>query len=200
MPKAKPKITPVVQRNIYVFDSGTHEVLPEHRIYAVSYEPFWQTVRMKLAFRTVDDTVASLARMDAYIALEDPGHAHQCALWRCYNLALAIPHNQINMRTGIHYIEASASAIIDAYLGRIIDRIREAGQPEYWDWNDTRKPLTQMCVAGSQHEIQQIWQSLTDSRARKKDAKTELRYFLDMISDTLDRYEDYGGKNDNTTQ
>lgn len=194
MPKVYPR---TVQRNIYVFDSGTHEEFLAHRIYAVAYEPFWQTLRMKLAFRTEEDVSTSLARMDAYISLEDPGHPLHCALWRCYNLINALPHGQVNMKSGLHYVSANSTDVLKEYQESLVVRIHATGQPEYWDWNDTRTNLIQMCASGFEYrtQVSQVAKALARARGKKPEPKLELRYFLAMVEAVLPKQSEHGGEN-----
>lgn len=162
------------------YDSDLGEEYPKYRLYCVAYEPMWQSIRHELKWTQFENAVQSLARADAYVNLAFE-EEKVYRTWRVYNLLCAIPHGQSTMH-GIRMVERSATEILIPALDRYRDKINEVGFPTEWDWAHVRRQLEQM-KSKMPDVLQKNVKALRRNRARRTDAKPELRHYLRMCEE-----------------
>lgn len=167
------------KKTIRVFDSFTGIEFPEHRIYATTYEPFWQVVRIRCKF-TDDDTIRkSFATLEAYTSLAATENDLRLRLYRVYNMLNAIPIGQVSVHGISHISRGEASLIIPA-RATFGERLKLLGNPIEWDWHESRKALA-LIWTGEPKAVESTLKSLTN-RARRE-GKPELRYYIKLIEE-----------------
>lgn len=174
------------RRTISVYDSYLDVQYPNHRIYAVAYEPFWQSIRTELRWANILDAQASYTRCVAYVNL---GKDFEVAnrTWRVFNLLCAIPHGQVD-KNSIHYVELTASKFLLEAQDEFRNRLESVGYPTEWDWNITRQTATQI-YNNDPDVLIKILKPILKNRARRSHPKPELRHYLSMIQEIMG--EDY---------
>lgn len=165
---------------IHVFDSFKGIELPEHRVFAVTYEPMWQGVRAGMSFLDVDEARNAMALMEAYLGRATTDEEIRCRVYRVLNLLNALPVGQTNAN-GLSIIPWGVEQIMLPYRKQVGDRARAVGKPTEWDWHTSRKQLQ---VIAKQHpEEFYLAQQRLRKRALRRDPKTELRYYLSLFSE-----------------
>jgi hypothetical protein len=173
---------------IHVYDSLLQKDYPDHRVYAVTYEPVWQTIRMQCSFRGFDDVRIAIAHCEAYIGMSEDAYETQCRLWRVWNLFRAIPHGQsLKYSGGINVISREATTSAVTYELAVKGRIK--GPLSHWDWDVSRQALLQM----KPEALVSIWDRLSKDRGNAYRARTltstpkrELTHFLEMLEEVAD--------------
>jgi len=175
---AKERKTPPSFR---AYDSELGETYPEHRIYAVAYEPYWQWLRHGLHWLTHDDAVASLAKVDAYL-MTSPAEELPYRAWRVYNLLCAIPHGQVTVNE-IPIVERSTSKLLFAQTEKYRRLSHDVGYPSEWDWAPVRHTANTMPRDALEAPLDYI----LEHRARHITPKPELRHYVKICLDALGR-------------
>jgi len=171
-----------------VRDTYTEHELPKHRIYAVSYEPFWQKMRSGLVFNTVDGVRKAIAELNHYVAVSPDGYTKQCRAWRAFSCVNAVPIGQPTPN-GLMSIPRDAEDDIVTYRNTMRQLVEEVGRPAMWDWDVTRKSLALMAknpllVAWLAKHYKQMGYSR--GNAYRRQAKPELCYYLKLVSEVID--------------
>ena len=168
-----------------VEDSDKQKTLYEHRIFAVSYEPLWQGVRLKCNFKSLEGCRASLVILESYVSRVPRDNPEELSwrLWRVKNLLSAIRWNQLNF-IGARTVSRDTYSMAREFQSRIQERLNTVGQPTKWDWSITRRNCTALwnTEEGSQLLIH-LYKDFTWNKLHKG-AKPELRYFLSIIEET----------------
>ena len=178
MAKRRPKVR--------VYDSLYDQEFPEHRRYAIAYEPIWQSIRHKLHWADYDDARMSLARVDGYVAAADEDEQLRRRVWRVFNLLCAIPHGQ-STQIGIRIIERNATTILVPALDRYRERLTAVGYPTVWDWNWSRTNAQKMWQAAPDDliEVHKKLHRERGSKYRRWHSKPEFWYYLDIIEEVM---------------
>lgn len=160
-----------------------------HRIFACSYEPYWQRVRhaCRNKFTPFAECRASLARLEAYILRADRGDLHETALrrWRVLNLLRAMPLGTTTIY-GISKIPRAEGRLIKEYRDKITAELEEDGYPSEWDWAITRRNCIELWQSPDGAKfLDMLWRHLRSERATKG-KKPEMHYFLNIIEETND--------------
>jgi len=168
-----------------VRDSDKTDGYLNHRIFACSYEPYWQRIRMESSFRPFDECRATLARLEAYV-LRTPRHLHHdiaIKRWRVLNLLRAVPLGTTS-KYGLSKIPRAETSLILEYRRKIRDQLNEEGYPYEWDWAITRANCKKLWHTDQGAVfLDKLYQSLLWKR-RAKGKKPEMHYFLDIIQET----------------
>jgi hypothetical protein len=177
----------VKPERLHVFDSGKQIELPEHRIFAVTYEPLWQMVRANCGFRNVDEAHSSLAKLEAYIGQAEGQEQSALRLYRAGNLLNALPIGQ-TAKSGIHLISLTVEDLVLPYRSDIAKRVVLIGRPSEWDWHTSRKQLRNLWKS----EPKNLEAAYADLRKRavRRDPKLELRYYMSMMEEVADEFKD----------
>lgn len=163
--------------------------LEKHRVrFACVYQPKWQLTRMTLSFRDEEAIQRARSAFVAYLTLNNDGILFGC--WRIYNLLNAIP---LYRMSGDKYLY-SRNTIEDIKELRMLykENLERKGGLLYtstlarldWDWNVVRIQLRKLTLV-SRTQVMQLYRNLKPRYAYKKDAKSEGRFFYDMLIDTL---------------
>lgn len=168
---------------IKVIDSYTGAEFPEHRLFAVSYEPYWQFLREELGFTTLVEAERTKARLLEYLGLAIEVRQQQYRLFRVYNYMNAVPIGQPTP-SGIMRVPREAEPLIVQFRQEVAKRYRDLGDIDFWDWNTTRLAL--MILWKEQPDRLYLhWKKLVSSRANKarmmRQPKIELHHYLVMI-------------------
>lgn len=171
---------------MYVHDSGTGQDL-KHKVFAVSYEPFWQKIRTAGSFKTVDDANKTIAEVRHYVMVSSDAYNKQCRVWRASNYMNAVPIGQPTPN-GLMRVPRDAEDIIVTFRNEMKQLMKEVEKPEVWDWDTTRQVLQQMSkspilvewLAKHRHVLM-----LTRANPSRKQAKPELHYYLNLVSEVL---------------
>jgi len=167
---------------IRVYDSALGEEYPKHRLYAVAYEPIWQSLRTSLSWVQNDQAALAYARCMAYVNLgKGPEVANRT--WRVFNLLCAIPHGQVTKKE-IHMVEPGASKFLLRAQDEFRERLQHTGYPVEWDWHVTRVAAIQM-FSNDPQSLVRIVKPLVRNRAMRADAKPELRHYLTMMEEIM---------------
>ena len=165
------------------FDSEFEEEYPEHRRFAVAYEPSWQWIRLNLRWANYEDARDSAAVCDVYVMRSENVVDRKLRTWRVYNLLCAIPHGQ-STQIGIRIIERSVTEILTPYMEAYRLKVQEVGYPTEWDWADVRHAVHKMFNT-SPDILERTTQHLLANRSKRSHAKPELRHYLRMCLDAM---------------
>lgn len=167
---------------IHVFDSLTKQEFPNHKVFAVTYEPKWQIMRMSFSFQEGAKTRNALALMEAYVASSPNDHELRCRAFRVANLLRALPLGQQNS-TGLYNIPAEVEVLVGPYRKQASQRALAVGQPTEWDWNVSRQQLVivrkedPVAFRSAGIKLHRRWMQ------HRKDPKPEMMYFMNLIKE-----------------
>lgn len=167
-----------------------NEELGKHRMVACTYEPYWQSIRSKCGFKSLDLCRHSLAILEAYIMQTPRGKLHEKALrtWRVHNLLVAIPLGQ-KSASSISLIARAETSVILRYRRQIKQRLHTEGYPSEWDWAVARRGCSEFWHTDSGAVFLDRLYIALQQRIKGPRGKPELRYFLNMIQETSN-YDD----------
>jgi len=167
----------------YVTDSFYGIELPAHKMYAVSYEPFWQKVRYECSLLD-DEYIRTLALLESYVGRSPTVYETQCRLFRVYNYLNAAPLGQ-TAEGGWRKIRRHVAVQITTSRKGYKERLLLAGKPESWDWHTSRLAMQEMWTTdeGEKFLLFIHWK-LKAQRLGRPTPKPELRYFLKLIEET----------------
>ena len=171
-----------------IIDSAVDKEFPNHRIFAVSYDPHWQIIRTAGSFRTVESARKTIAEVRRYIVGSKDAYDRQCRAWRAANYMNAVPIGQVSP-LGIQKIPPDAVDFIVDFRNEMKRLREEVKRPSTWDWNYTRQALVSMCSNPKQVEwLTWHYSKLLGSRANsfRRQEKPELHYYLKLVSEVLE--------------
>jgi len=170
---------------IRVHDSHTGEEFPGHNLYAVAYEPLWQTIRHGMRWSALDNVRSNIVTLEAYVGRSPDAQETACRLFRMKILLAAVPVGKAD-KHGFHVIERAAQPFIIAYQEQLATRYDMAEEILEWDWHKAR--------VQAHHQWQHngrllftIYRYLKVTRGRRAKPKSALRYYLSILEEvTLD--------------
>jgi hypothetical protein len=83
-------------------------------------------------------------------------------------------------------VEPGASKFLLLAQDEFRQRLSETGYPTEWDWNVTRVAANQM-FANDPQSLDKIVRPLVRNRAKRVDAKPELRHYLTMMNEIMNQ-------------
>ena len=173
---------------MHVYDSDRDLELHEHRRFAISYEPMWQSIRHSLSWGAYEGARMSLAKVDAYVDAASAKQYEQIQrrVWRVYNLMCAIPHGQ-STKIGIRMIERNATAILLPALDRYRNILKDTGYPTEWDWAWARRNATKLWQADPDDLIAcyKKLMYMRGNKARRWHSKPEFWYYMALLEEVM---------------
>lgn len=157
-----------------------------HTMWCVSYEPIWQSLRLALSFKSLDETRESIARLEAYMGAAKEDKTQR--LFRVRNLMCAVPIGQTN-KIGIRHFGPEQTEQVAVYRDHISDSyklMREVDPILLWDWHVVRL-TTKIMVKRDIASPLAIFKNLTTERTyrQKYTKKPALTYFLTILKECL---------------
>lgn len=164
------------------YDSELMEEYPEHGMYAIAYEPLWQSLRAqcKDQWSPLSSARATCARLNVYMTKD----ANELSIrtWRVFNLLNSVPVS-MTTRDGIHAIEYAAADYILEYQEIIRKAYREMEPPSEWDWAISRHGLLALWSKNPAW-VKLIYNQLI-YRRRRGTPKPEKTHYLLMCSEIM---------------
>lgn len=169
-----------------VVDSTKVIEIQEHRIYAIAYEPVWQAFRAGCSFGSLEEARASFSKLEVYVTKvpRDNIEEIQYRFWRATNFLNAIPIDK-RLFGSILSIPRSVTEMLREYRDSLYERFEAVGFPVGWDWAISRSACEKMWQdeAGA-YFLYRLWLGLNSKRGYKSPKKYEMRYFMNIITET----------------
>lgn len=174
-------------RPFRVFDSELLEEYPEQGMYAMAYEPLWQSLRASCReqWSQLATARACCARLELYMHRNSRERAVRT--WRVFNLLNAVPINKLGT-AGIHAIEYAAADYIIAYQDVVRKAFHEMEPPSEWDWTITRHGLIVMYRKNPEWIVYMFRQ--LQGRPTRGRVKPELSHYLSMNLEIMSSQSD----------
>lgn len=171
---------------VHVYDSLTVQEFPDHRRYAIAYEPIWQSIRHNLRWAEYESARESLAKCDVYVSFAKSTERVRRRVWRVFNLLCAIPHGQTT-DVGARMIERNSSTILIPAMAQYRERLNDIGYPTEWDWNWSRINAQKMKQVASD-QLEEVYRTLLHTRgakARRWQGKPEFWYYMSILEEVI---------------
>lgn len=169
-----------------VIDSYLGTTYPNHRLYAIVYEPYWQATRAMCYFGEHEDARQSLARLFAYINAVQLPRELAIRTFRVERLLKSLSIDRTDSY-GFRFYPDSVFQLVE--LAK--DDLEESriGLPpiDLWDWHHTRTQLASM-VKTDLDVLQESYRKLRGNRAHRagRGPKHELTHYLAMLKEAID--------------
>ena len=170
-------------------DSYEGMEFPNHRRWAVTYEPLWQAIRAECYFKTLVEAKEAVTRLDAYVGAASDEDERARRLFRYKTILTAIPLGTTG-QMGFQRIEYEAQDLIQAVRDRVEDQYSRSPLMTLWDWHTARL----QAIAMWETDPRALWRLRAPLiRRARRGTKTELSYFLsilEIVGDGFQRFTD----------